>query len=253
VDFSIPDRFLAAVRASMSVDKLKVIITANEVAFGVNSYEGELRFLNNSVNNNSGTILLRATVPNKDNRLWAGQFVKVRLIFFVEANALLVPTQAIKVGKNGPYLFVIDKDKKAQLRQVETWIPEGDYTVIKKGDLKAGDLVVTVGQMALGPGEKVNVIKNIDKELSDKPNDNTGKMPDVHLLKLPPELKPKKPLDNDKAKTKLAPAKPEKKSSKPPAPKDKSSTKQPVNVKEAVDSKTETTVKPDKGKDAVAK
>jgi multidrug efflux system membrane fusion protein len=211
VDFSVPDRFLAAIRASMGANKLKVIITANEVAFGVNSYEGELRFLNNSVNNNSGTILLRATVPNKENRLWAGQFVKVRLIFFVESGALLAPTQAVKIGKDGPYLFVIDKDGKAQLRQVDTWIPEGDYTVIKKGGLKKGDLVVTVGQMALAPGDKVKVIKNIDKELSDKPENNTGKVPDVHILKQPPPAQTqKKPTDNDSAGTSQPSAKKEK-------------------------------------------
>lgn len=231
VDFSIPDRFLAAVRASMAANKLKVVVTANEVAFGINSYNGELRFINNSINNNSGTLLLRATVPNKDNRLWAGQFVKVRLIFFVEEGALLAPSQAVKIGKSGPYLFVIDKNNKAQLRLVKTWIPEGDYTVIRKGDLKEGDLVVTVGQMALAPGEKVRVIKNIDKELSFKPNDNTGKMPEVHIKRQ--ELYGKK------------------KVKKPAAPEEKTAVKPDIKKPAAPEKKT--TVKPDKKKDAVTK
>jgi multidrug efflux system membrane fusion protein len=116
-----------------------------------NSYEGELHFLDNAVNNTTGTVLLRAVVPNHDMKLWSGQFVSVRLHLSIKKNAVVVPYEAVQIGQQGNYVFVISPDKKAELRNVTVGSKEDDRIIIEDG-VKAGETVVTVGQMGLKPG-----------------------------------------------------------------------------------------------------
>ena len=150
----IPERDLGDVRKAMSEGKLKVVLTL-EKGSGAgkdrDSYEGELRFLDNAVNNTTGTVLLRATVPNHDMKLWSGQFVTVRLHLAIKKNAVVVPYEAVQIGQQGNYIFVVTPDKKADLRNVTVGSKEDDNIIIEDG-VKAGETVVTVGQMGLRPG-----------------------------------------------------------------------------------------------------
>jgi len=162
VDFTIPERDLGGVRKAMAEGKLKVIIKLEKKEVDSepdnpkaqeegNSYEGELQFLDNSVDNTTGTVLLRATVPNHDMKLWAGQFVTVRLHLAVKKDAVIVPYEAVQIGQQGNYIFVVTPDNKAELRNVTTGNKEDDHIIIEDG-IKAGETVVTVGQMGLRPG-----------------------------------------------------------------------------------------------------
>ncbi|MDD5072301.1 MAG: efflux RND transporter periplasmic adaptor subunit [Candidatus Omnitrophica bacterium] len=162
VDFTIPERELGNVRKAMSEGKLKVVLTLEKGSESSqdragnegDSYEGELHFLDNAVNNTTGTVLLRAIVPNHDMELWAGQFVTVRLHLSIKKNAVVVPYEAVQIGQQGNYIFVVSPDKKADLRNVTVGSKEDDHIIIEDG-VKAGETVVTVGQMGLRPGTPV--------------------------------------------------------------------------------------------------
>lgn len=155
VDFTIPERDLGNVRKVMSEGKLKVVITLEKEG---DSYEGELYFLDNAVDNTTGTVLLRAIVPNHQKKLWAGQFVGVRLHLAIKKDAVVVPYEAVQIGQQGNYVFVVNPDNKADLRNVTIGNKEDDHIIIEDG-VKAGETVVTVGQMGLKPGTPVAEIK----------------------------------------------------------------------------------------------
>jgi multidrug efflux system membrane fusion protein len=117
---------------------------------------GDLTFIDTQVQNQAGTVNMRATLPNADRHLWPGQFVNVRLILRVEKDAVLVPVTAEQVGQDGPYVYVVKPDKTAELRQVTLGQRQGDMVVLEKG-VKAGENVITAGQMMVLPGGPVTV------------------------------------------------------------------------------------------------
>ncbi|MFI5312005.1 MAG: efflux RND transporter periplasmic adaptor subunit [Gemmatimonadales bacterium] len=119
--------------------------------------DGELNFVDNGVDTTSGTVTLKARFENKDGRLWPGQFVAVAVELFVQQEALLVPSSAVQVGQDGPFVFTV-VNGKAQFCNVTTGLVVGDRTVIEKG-IAAGAVVVTDGQSRLVPDAKVEVKK----------------------------------------------------------------------------------------------
>lgn len=149
VDFTVTDRDLGLVRKAMAAGVLKV-----EVIVSGNSgkvHTGELKLIENAVDNTTGTIFLRAVVENKENELWAGQFVEVRLVLGIQNAAVLVPADAVQYGQAGTFVFAVTPDGKADLRLVKTGVREGSDIVIQSG-IVAGEKVVTFGQMGLSPG-----------------------------------------------------------------------------------------------------
>jgi multidrug efflux system membrane fusion protein len=150
VDFTIVEKDLGRARSSMAEAKLTVKIITDDN----NEFSGELSFLDNAVDYTTGTVSLRAIIPNPDKKLWAGQFVKVRLILGTENGAILVPYQAVQLGQKGPYLFAVTSENKADLRLLTIGSRQGDDIVVKEG-IKTGEKVVTVGQMGLAPGVPV--------------------------------------------------------------------------------------------------
>jgi len=151
-DFTVPEVELDRIRKAMGEGTLKVELSV--AGSDDYSYSGELHFLDNAVDNSTGTVLLRAIVPNKDKALWAGQFVKVRLILYIQKDAVLVPYDAVQLGQDGLYLFAITPDNKAELRTVTAGNRENDHVIVEKG-VKAGEKVVTAGHLGLSPGVTV--------------------------------------------------------------------------------------------------
>lgn len=117
---------------------------------------GELTFLDNTVQSSSGTVMLRATAPNTERRLWPGQFVNVRLILSTLPEAVLVPAEVPQDSAKGPFVYVIKPDSTAELRPVTLGQRQADMIVIAQG-LKAGERVVLNGQAGVMPGAKVHV------------------------------------------------------------------------------------------------
>lgn len=162
LDFTLPERDLVEVRKAMEGNSLDIQITIPEEE-GV-TYPAVLQFVDNVVNNETGTFALRALVDNKTRALWAGQFVNIRLILGTEKDAVLVPYDATQIGKQGYYVFIIKKGNKADLRPVEVGSRQGDDIVIKKG-IQADEVVVTAGQLGLSPGASIfDMTKTIEKK-----------------------------------------------------------------------------------------
>jgi multidrug efflux system membrane fusion protein len=119
--------------------------------------EGVLTFLDNAVQDGSGTVKLRATIPNSDRHFWPGQFLNVRLVLQVQKDAVLVPAQAVQISQLGPFVYVVDANGAAQAHPVVQGQRQGDMVVIESG-VNAGDSVVVTGQTLLQPGGKVMVV-----------------------------------------------------------------------------------------------
>ena len=155
VSFAVPERNLAAIKASGNeTEKLKVEVTIP--GDEARPLLGELTFIDNEVDRNTGTIRLKATVANEDKRLWPGQFVTVSLTLGVQPDALLVPSQAVQTGQAGQYLLVVKPDQTVESRPVTVGPTVGGQTVVETG-VAAGEQVVTDGHLRLVPGAKVEI------------------------------------------------------------------------------------------------
>jgi multidrug efflux system membrane fusion protein len=154
VGFAVPEQYLPQIRSEMKRQKLEVQTTFENM--NVPPPRGELTFINNTVDEATGTILLKATFPNEENVLWPGQFVNVELTLSELTNAVVVPSPAIQTGQNGEYVYVLKPDQTVDERPVTIGITHQDKTVVQKG-LATGETVVTDGQLRLTPGAKVDV------------------------------------------------------------------------------------------------
>ncbi|MGH8048858.1 MAG: efflux RND transporter periplasmic adaptor subunit [Chthoniobacterales bacterium] len=153
VDYTISESELPSVREWLAKGALPVEITIP----GSPDYvgHGELHFVDNQIASDTGTLEMRATLPNEDQRLLPGRFVNVRLIFTTLKNAVVVPYVAVLVGQVGDYVFVLQPDNTVAIRPVKKGQREGDMVVVESG-LAAGEKVITSGQIALTQGEKVS-------------------------------------------------------------------------------------------------
>jgi multidrug efflux system membrane fusion protein len=155
VDFTVAENDLDRVRENLAKGPLKVLVETPDVSG--REVEGEVTFLDNTVQDGTGTIKLRASVPNKNRELWPGQFVHVRLILNTLKDANLIPAEAVQVGQAGSYVYVIHDDKTAEQRIITPGQRQGDQIVVLNG-LKAGEVVVKTGQLMVIPHMPVMII-----------------------------------------------------------------------------------------------
>ncbi len=154
VSFSVPEADLPDIRERFS--KGSVAVTATVPDRPGTTYQGTLSFIDNAVSQSTGTILLKATFPNRDRSLWPGQFVNVSLILRTETGVVVVPTQAVQRGQDGEFVFVIKPDKTVELRRVVVGQQLDGDSVIREG-VREGEQVVTDGQIRLYPGAAVSI------------------------------------------------------------------------------------------------
>jgi len=152
VSFSVPEQNLSDVRLHQANGDLRVQANAPNVAAPI---EGKLIFVDNSADLSTGTIKLKATFPNKDKAMWPGQFVNVALTLYEQQGAIVAPSVAVQNGPTGQYVFVLKADQTVEMRPIKIARTEGDDTIVA-GGLKVGDQVVTVGQLRLAPGMRVD-------------------------------------------------------------------------------------------------
>lgn len=153
INFSVPQQYLGEIKKYMARERLAVQATPSDNSAPENGY---LTFVNNTVDATTGTIQLNGTFQNSDLRLWPGEFVAVTLRLSQEANATVVPSQAVMTGQEGDYLFVVDPEMKVELRNVKVSLTEHGLSVITQG-VKAGETVVTDGQVRLIAGSKIKI------------------------------------------------------------------------------------------------
>jgi multidrug efflux system membrane fusion protein len=119
---------------------------------------GKVTFLDNAVQNGTGTVNLRATVPNSDHHFWPGQFVNVKLVLATEKAAVMIPNEATQISQKGPFVYVVKADQTAELRVITLGQRQGGNVVVTSG-LVAGENVVLTGQLTVVPGGKVKVVQ----------------------------------------------------------------------------------------------
>jgi len=163
VNFTVSENDMLGLRSDQAKGILKLPANDNytvEVVLADGSVypgKGKITFANASFNQQTGTFLLRATLPNLEGTLRPGQFVRARVSGPVRVNAILVPQQAVLQGANGHFVVVVDKESKAEIRGVQVGPWHGDDWFITEG-LKAGDVVVTDGLVKLSPGAPVKIV-----------------------------------------------------------------------------------------------
>ena len=153
-DFTVTENDLPAVQRNSRGGELKVEVRLPDEP--EKPVVGRLTFLDNSVQSSSGTVMLRATVPNADHRLWPGQFVNVRLVLATLPKAVLVPVAATQDSAKGPFVYVVKQDSTAELRIIKLGQRQGDQIVVEQG-VQPGERVVVTGQLGVMPGAKVRV------------------------------------------------------------------------------------------------
>jgi len=120
------------------------------------TFAGELSFVDNHVDSSTGTVLLKGRFPNREGRLWPGEFVAVTLVLDVQADALVIPEQAVLNAQQGTFVFVVDPDGTARQRPVTVRRKADSLAVIDAG-LEPGMIVVTDGQLRLTPDARVEI------------------------------------------------------------------------------------------------
>lgn len=155
VTFAIPEQQLAEIRRHMADGPLEVKVLSSDARHNQLA-DGRLVFIDNAVDQSTGTIKLRAQFDNHDLMLWPGQFVNVSVKLYEQHDALVVPSLAVQTGPEGEFVFVLKPDKTIEVRKVQIARTEGDLAVISAG-LAKGETVITHGQLRLAPGVKVVV------------------------------------------------------------------------------------------------
>jgi membrane fusion protein, multidrug efflux system len=171
-DFTISQDKLTTVQEEMRSGSLKTEIRLPDS--NGEMVAGQLTFLDNAVQNTTGTVNLRATIPNAGHRFWPGRFVNVRLVLSTIHQAVLVPATAPQMSAKGSFVYVIKADQTAEQRAVTLGQRQQDLIVVESG-VAAGELVVINGQLGVTPGGKVLVEKPRDPNSPAKTTESGSK------------------------------------------------------------------------------
>ena len=153
VTFPVPEQYLADIKRFAAAGSLAVKAT---IPGDNRPVLGKLSFIDNAVDQSTGTIKLKGQFANADRRLWPGQYVNVTLTLHAQPSAIVVPSQAVQNGQQGQFVFVIHPDLTVEARPVTVNRTSSGESIIDKG-LTAGERVVTDGQLRLVPGSKVDI------------------------------------------------------------------------------------------------
>ena len=153
-DFTVAETDLALVRRYLGGPNVKVETRSSDGS--IPPRLGDLYFIDTAVQPGAGTVKARAVTPNPDHALWPLEFVRVRFILDLFKDATLVPSQAVQISQNGPFVFVVKPDNTVDLRPVKPGQrQDGDMIMLQSG-VQPGETVVVTGQLALAPGTKVD-------------------------------------------------------------------------------------------------
>jgi membrane fusion protein, multidrug efflux system len=155
VVFTLPEDDLPEIMPQFTAGST-LIVTAYDRANLRQLAVGKVAAIDNQIDTTTGTVKVRAQFDNENNTLFPNQFVNVRLLVKTLQNVVTVPTSAIQRGAPGTYVYVVNADNTAAVRQVSTGPVDGNVTAINSG-LSAGERVVTDGTDRLRDGMKVTI------------------------------------------------------------------------------------------------
>jgi multidrug efflux system membrane fusion protein len=144
--FSLPENQLVTLRKAMAEGEGEIFAYDqdgnNEIA------SGKLQVVDNQIDPQTGTVRLKAEFANKDNALWPGQFVPVKIRIMMRHDIVALPSAAIQRGPEGLYVWVVGGDKKAKMAPIKTGPVQDDKTIVESG-IRPGDRIITAGQYRL--------------------------------------------------------------------------------------------------------
>jgi multidrug efflux system membrane fusion protein len=171
--FTVTESDLPEVQSQMSRGLLRATVRLPSDAEDA-AKSGRIEFLDNAVQNGSGTVNLRATLSNPDHHFWPGQFVDVRLVLNTAKGAVLIPNEAAQISQKGPFVYVVKPDDTAELRPVKLGQRQGSEVVVTEG-LAPNERIVLAGQMLVRPGAKVRVDSNVPSAAPANADNPSGK------------------------------------------------------------------------------
>src|SRR5579863_3807334 len=154
VTFSVPEQLLGEIRAYSKDNPLAVTAIASPES----KTAGQMSFIDNLVDNTTGTIKLKAVFPNADRSLWPGQFVNVVMTLRTLHGVTVIPSEALQSGQQGQFVFVLKPDQTVEARIVKPGQTVENQIVVENG-IAPGETVITDGQMRLIPGARVRVVE----------------------------------------------------------------------------------------------
>jgi membrane fusion protein, multidrug efflux system len=153
VIFTLPEEDLADVNAGMVNGALTVTAMSRDDKTVLGT--GSLTLVDNQIDQTTGTIKLKASFPNQDNKLWPGEFVNAKVLAQTRRDALSIPSAAIQRGPTGVFTYVVKPDSTVEMRQIEVADDVNGRTVVT-GGLKAGERVTVSNEYRLQPGTRVS-------------------------------------------------------------------------------------------------
>jgi multidrug efflux system membrane fusion protein len=170
VNFTVPQQYWPDIK--QDVDRRALHVTVTIPQDPGRNVEGTLTFVDNIVDTTTGTIHLRGTFENSQNRLWPGLYVSVLLTLSQEKNATVVPAHSIVTTQQSSYVYVVKANNTVEQRTVVPNRTIDNDTVVDKG-LEPGEVIVTDGQVNLVPGAKIQA-KNGGPAAMTEPPDRPG-------------------------------------------------------------------------------
>jgi multidrug efflux system membrane fusion protein len=146
VTFAATESHLGEIKKYMAQGRLPVYASLQDD--NTQKETGVLTFVDNTVDPTTGTIKLKGTFENTDNKLWPGQFVLVTLRLTARPHALVVPNEAVQIGQDGQFVYVVKQDRTVEMRRVVTGTRVDQELVVDQG-LEPGETIVTEGQLRL--------------------------------------------------------------------------------------------------------
>lgn len=156
VSFAVPQFYLNLIKKHIAADKLHIEVkepNENEAPA-----KADFEFLDNEVDQASGTVRIEARISNDNERFWPGQFVNVTINLITENPVLVVPSQAVQPSQKGNYVYVVTDKDTVEMRVVQILRSVGLETALKEG-VSDGETVITDGHMKLVPGAKIEIMK----------------------------------------------------------------------------------------------
>jgi len=157
VSFFLPQSDLPRIQDQMHSHRLNATLAAHDSAN--TRLTAPVDFVGNEVDNATGTVELRATFDNRDYRLVPGQLLDVSVSLAELPNAIVVPREAVNQGPQGRFIYVAGKDNKAEMRPITVLNDDGRIDAVS-GDIRAGDRVITDGQLRVVAGKPVAIARS---------------------------------------------------------------------------------------------